>query len=193
MRGIFAVVLLAACARAPESQPTTATVTATASATVTASATATVTASATGPKTGCATKAYSAPAGAKPSLSVVARGAVLDVTWENVGTAPVCIYPWVATHEEQFDWVSVELTGVGAPRTLVFTDDRDKSAPVSIGLSPGEKLTKTIDLAGWAARRPNGTNPLVPGTYSASVTYDSTRETWVWAGSLHATTTVVVR
>ncbi len=142
---------------------------------------------------GCDAKGYVAPAGAKPVMTVAALGAVLSFTLENRGTAPVCVFTHVATDGEHFDWLGVELTGGGPARSLHFVDDRDKSAPVSVLLAPGERVTKSVDLVAWAKRKVNGGAPIPPGAWTAAVTYDTTRETWVWSGKLTATTGVVVR
>jgi hypothetical protein len=120
-------------------------------------------------------------------------GTVLDLTYMNPGTSPVCLFTHVATNGEHFDWLSVELVGVGAARRLSFIDARDKSAQVSVELAPGATFTKHVDLAAWALSPTNGAKPLATGTWTANVTYDSSHETWAWPGVLRATATVVVR
>lgn len=142
----------------------------------------------------CAAKGYHAPAGALPKLSLATRGSLLDVTYENAGTAPVCLYTHVATHEEHFDWLTVELIDAGGHvRSLGFSDMRDKSAPVSVELAPGQRVTKTVDVAAWAARGINGKKPLAAGTYQLTAAYDSGREDWVWSGKLTAKAVLVVK
>lgn len=142
----------------------------------------------------CATKSYRAAAGALPKLAVATRGSLLDVTYENAGTAPVCLYTHIATHEEQLDWLTVELTdATGHTRTLAFTDSRDKSAPVSVELAPGQRVTVALDVADWAARRVNGGKPLAAGTYQLSADYDSSKESRVWGGKLSAKALLVVK
>jgi hypothetical protein len=146
------------------------------------------------PGASSATQGYRAPAGALPKLSVATRGVLLDVTYENAGTAPVAIYTHVATHEEQNDWLTVELTDAGGrARTVGFTDARDKSVPVSVELASGQRVTKTLDVAAWAARAVNGGKPLAAGTYELSAVYDSSKEDRVWAGKLTARTVLVVK
>ncbi len=54
-------------------------------------------------------------------------------------------------------------------------------------------FTKNVDFAAWAKRAPNGSKALAAGTWTANLSWDSTRESWAWAGTLHATTTFVVR
>jgi hypothetical protein len=202
MRARVALALvLAACSRTdPKAASTGVTLppsaTATTSAAATTSATATATPTVAPPpasNVGCAAKGYVAPAGAKPVITATALGTVLSVTFANRGTAPVCVYTHVATYEEHFDWLTVTLTGAGARRDLQLVDDRDKSAPVSVLLGPGEQVTKASDLAAWAKRKINGGAPLTPGTWTANVIYDSTRESWVWSGKLTASTTVAVK
>jgi hypothetical protein len=143
---------------------------------------------------GCDHKGYVAPAGAKPALFVSARGALLDVSWVNQGTAPVCLLTHVQAIGEHFDWLRVVVDGGPAPtRNLTFVDDRNHSVRVSYELGPGARLTKTIDAGEWAKRRLNGGLAIVPGGYNAIVTYDSSHETTAWAGTLRATTTFVVK
>ncbi len=134
-----------------------------------------------------------APPGAQPTLSAVAHGTKLDVTYANTGTAPICLYAWVATNGEHFDWITIDVGGgAAATRSLTFVDDRDKSGPVSVEIEPGAHYTKTIDLDAWARRRVNGGRALTPGVYNVSVTYDSRRESWVFSGVLHATTRIMI-
>lgn len=140
-------------------------------------------------------KGYVAPSGAKLVLTATAVGSVVGITFENRGTAPVCLYTHVATDGEHFDWLHADVTPAtgGAPRPLEFVDARDKSAPVSVELGPGDRITKNVDFAAWAKRAPNGSKALASGTWTANLSWDSTRESWAWAGTLHATTTFVVR
>lgn len=145
------------------------------------------------PRRACSHKGYAAPAEAKPAISVAARGTLLDVTFENHGTEPVCMLTHVATTGEHFDWITVEVGGGPGPtRSLTFVDDRRESSPVSFEIAPGGRLTKTIDLGAWAKRRMNGSRALASGGYTVSLTYDSSRETTAWPGTLHATTTMRV-
>lgn len=142
---------------------------------------------------GCAQKGYVAPAGAAPAITLATRGALLDVTFDNRGAAPICLLTHVATNGEHFDWITVEVGGGPGPtRSLTFVDDRREAASVSFELAPGGKLTKTIDLGAWAKRRMNGSRALASGGYTVSLTYDSSRETTAWPGTLHATTTMRV-
>jgi hypothetical protein len=153
-----------------------------------------VAAASSAPAAPSATKGQRAPAGAVPKLSVATRGALLDVIYENSGTAPVSIYTHIATHEEQVDWLTVELTdAAGHARTIGFTDARDKSAPVSVELAPGQRVTVTLDVVAWAARGVNGGKPLAAGTYQLSAVYDSSREDRAWSGKLAARTVLVVK
>lgn len=151
-------------------------------------------AASTPPSAPTPTNAYHAPAGARPRLSVATRGALLDVTFENAGTAPVYIYTHMNADWEQYDWITVELTdAAGHVREMHFTDVRDKSAPESVELAPGKRVTKTLDLAAWATHAGNGKRPLGAGSYKVSVSYDSSRETYAWAGKLSATTVMLIR
>ncbi|CAN5437112.1 hypothetical protein BH09MYX1_BH09MYX1_16040 [soil metagenome] len=142
---------------------------------------------------GCHHKGYATPSGAKPAITVAMRGTMLDVTLDNRGTAPVCLYASVAANGEHFDWMTVVIDGGPGPRrNLTFVDDRNRSAPISYELGPGSSLTKKIDLDAWARRRINGGRPLAPGGYTVSLDYSSVHETWAWAGNLHATTTILI-
>lgn len=127
----------------------------------------------TAPSAPTPTNPYHAPAGALPMLSVATRGALLDVTFANAGTSAVYIYTHVNADWEQYDWLTVELTdATGHVRELHFTDARAKSAPESVELAPGKRVTKTLDLAAWATHPGNGKKALGVGSYKVSVSYD---------------------
>ena len=178
--------LLAACAPVPQEPETPV------SSAVTSAST--PPAASTPPIAPAPTNAYHAPAGALPRLSVATRGTLLDVTFENAGTAPVYLYTHMNADTDQYDWITVELTDATAHvRELHFTAARDKSAPQNVELAPGQRVTETIDLAAWAARPGNGKKPIGPGTYKVAVFYDSSRETYAWAGKLSASTVLVVK
>ncbi|MCC6522237.1 MAG: hypothetical protein IT373_06220 [Polyangiaceae bacterium] len=147
------------------------------------------------PSTGlrpCAVKGYVAPAGARLELVTRVRGTRLAVGLHNVGTAPVCVYSHVATHELQHDWLSVGYVDGTKPVNVQFTDSRDKSAAVSVEIAPGATSWVSFDLAAWKARPIHGGGALPKGRLELSVAYDTTRETWVWAGRLAAQTAMDV-
>lgn len=185
---ILGVWLLGACSPTPDARPIAAV------AGPTTGASASPTPAGATPRRACSHKGYVAPAEAKPAITVAARGMLLDVTFENRGTAAVCVLTHVATNGEHFDWITVEVGGGPGPtRNLTFVDDRRESSPVSFELAPGDKLTKTIDMGAWAKRRMNGSRALASGGYTVLLTYDSSHETMAWAGTLHATTTIRVQ
>lgn len=160
------------------------------SATQTASATPTVRGTV---RPGCERRGYVAPAGAKLTMRAVSQGALVNVTFVNEGTEPVCLLTHVEAGGAQFDWIRVTLSGGPGPsRNLTFVDDRDKSAHYSVELGPAGRHTETIDLGAWAARRVNGGRPLAAGGYVVDIQYDSSRETWAWSGTLHTTANVVI-
>ncbi|MBI4954753.1 MAG: hypothetical protein HY908_22215 [Myxococcales bacterium] len=141
------------------------------------------------PSTGlrpCAVLGYVAPAGARLELVTRVQGTRLAVGLHNVGSAPVCVYSHVATHELQHDWLSVGYVDGPQPVTVHFTDSRDKSAAVSVEVAPGATSWVSFDLAAWKARAIHGGGALPKGRLDVSVTYDTSRETWVWAGRLAA-------
>ena len=180
---LAAFVFALAC-RAPSSSPSVTVPSATASVVPV-----TIAASPTPPRSPCATKGYVAPTGAHPTLSLALRGANLDVTYGNSGTDPVCLLAYVSAEDEQFDWLALEVTdGAGVTRKLQLTDDRNRSARISVELASGATYTKTIDLTAWAARPRNGGKALGAGPYRVRTNYDSKAETWAWAGKLHADT-----
>src|SRR5262249_40139400 len=135
----------------------------------------------------------SSPAPAALQLTATAKNAQLSITWKNTSNAALKVATHVFAGEKHFDWLSVTLTdAAGTKRTLVFTDNRDESAPVFVDLAPGATTTETIDLAAWAARAPNAARPVASGRYDAYIVYDTTREQRAWAGRLQTTATVDV-
>ncbi|WP_125474083.1 hypothetical protein [Caballeronia humi] len=126
-------------------------------------------------------------------MTASAKGAHLSITWKNTGSTPLRVATHVFAGEKHFDWLTVTLTGRdGRARKLSFTDNRDESAPVVIDLVPGAITGETIDLDAWASRAANGARPLATGRYQATIVYDTTHETSVWAGHLEAAATVDV-
>ena len=138
--------------------------------------------------TPCATVGYVAPTGARPALRHRTRGNVLEIGLHNEGTAPVCMYTHIATHELQHDWLKVTYADGErhhyAPRQLEFYDDRDQSAPVSREIGPGETVWIGLDLAAWALRKVNGGEPLTRGSLYVTAIYDTSSEDRVWRGRL---------
>ncbi|MCB9558963.1 MAG: hypothetical protein H6709_00150 [Kofleriaceae bacterium] len=141
----------------------------------------------------CATKDYRAPAGAKVELlahQAAGGGAVAEVGLHNAGTAPVCVWTHVATHEVQSDWLVIQYADGDRyhhlSRVVALNDDRDKSAPVSVELQPGETIWQRWDVAAWALRDRNGAEAIASGSLYAEAVYDTTGDTWAWAGRRQA-------
>lgn len=135
----------------------------------------------------------SAAASRDVSLAATARGTTLEVAWTNHTAAPLELATHVFAGEKHFDWITVELTDrAGARRRLEFLDDRDESGTVLVDVAPGATVRESIDLAAWALRKPNGSAPIAPGTYTARVVYDTATERRGWQGRLEATTSITV-
>jgi hypothetical protein len=53
-------------------------------------------------------------------------------------------------------------------------------------LAPAEKLEHRIDVTDWAKRVANGDEPLRPGGYEVSASYEVTEPGTYWTGRLEA-------
>jgi hypothetical protein len=140
----------------------------------------------------CDTTGYHAPAAT--TLTLLARqrpgrGAIVDVGVHNAGTAAVCVWSAIATHEQQSDWLSI----TDGPRTIELNDARDKSAPVSALLPPGATAWLTWDVAAWAKRPRNGGHALTKGRHALALAYDTTTASDAWIGTLTRSLAIVVR
>ena len=123
-----------------------------------------------------------------PAVSDLRLGLSVDGTsvvfhLENVGKAKLEVWSHVATHETHLDWYALQLVHNGNARELRFVDDRNRSAPIKTTLDPGAQLSHKVDVAAWAARAANNSQPLAPGSYRATATYDVT-DGPVWHGKL---------
>jgi hypothetical protein len=121
----------------------------------------------------------------------------LGVALRNVGAEPLTVLSHVDAGTTHLDWYVVSLTGAdGSTRPLYLFDDRDESGPVAVVLAPGELVSHTIDLLWWAKRSPNADEPLLPGEYEASVTYevsdDDAELDSAWSGRLDSGAVTVV-
>ncbi len=139
----------------------------------------------------CRRAGYKAPAGAKLALvgrQVAGGRALAAIGLSNTGTEAVCVYSFIATHEWQSDWLTIQYSDGGkyhhASRVIELDDSRDKSAPVSVLLGPGQTVWHTVDVDAWARRDRNGKEPLPAGSLYTQAAYDSTREHEVWSGKL---------
>ena len=111
----------------------------------------------------------------------------------NVGTVPACVLTHIATHEWQHDWLEIQVVQGKETRSLVFNDDRDKSAAVVATIPPGQTDWQEVDVIAWARRSRNGGVPLSKGEHPAHAIYDSSSETGAWAGKLDASFRLRVR
>jgi hypothetical protein len=99
---------------------------------------------------------------------------MIEVGIHNGDAVAHCVVAYVATHETQSDWLSIQLDG---KRTLRFDDSRDKSAIVTVELAPGATVWGRWDVAAWAKRDRNGKTPLAAGTTMwATIRYDAAGE-----------------
>ena len=155
-------------------------------------ATATTTLTITAPASAsCEAKGYRPPAGAHLTLlghQAPGGRAMAYIGLYNDGPVPVCVYSHIATHETQFDWLTIQYAD-GAKyhhvsRVIALDDARDKSYPVSVLLAPGQAVWHTVDVDAWARRARNGSEPLPAGSLYTQASYDTSKETWVWAGAL---------
>jgi hypothetical protein len=119
-------------------------------------------------------------------LTVAVAELVLHVALANRSREPLSAYfaadgPTGRHH----DFLTVELTGQGAPRTLRFTGDRNASTTGLVRLAHGEHVADDIALNAWARAPINGGAPLARGEYALTATY-SVDQPGVWSGSLSA-------
>src|SRR5689334_19177454 len=116
-------------------------------------------------------------------LGLTTEGTSVVFQLKNVGKTKLEVWSHVATHETHLDWYTLQLTRDGTSRELRFSDDRDRSAKIKATLDPGGRLSHKVDVAAWAARAANGSQPLAPGSYTATATYEVT-DGPVWLGKI---------
>jgi hypothetical protein len=148
------------------------------------------------------------------------RRPTVAIVIENVTDHPIALRSYIATHEKQYDLYTIDVAwplaklawdharmlrgrgtrhpqikvcgGRGA-RAITLTDDRDKSAPVTVTLGAGKQLRHEIDLGDWASRRVNGARALGGGWYELGVTYHVAGEQGVWNGTIASAKVALVR
>jgi len=116
-------------------------------------------------------------------FGVAVEGTSVVFHLENTGKTKLEVWSHVATHETHLDWYALQLTRDDKVRELRFVDDRNRSAPIKVTLDPGGRLHHKVDVAAWAARGANGSQPLTPGSYTAKATYEVS-DGPVWHGKL---------
>ncbi len=119
-------------------------------------------------------------------LAIAVERATLGVTLANRGDDPLTVYfaaegPSGSHH----DFLTVELAGDAAQRTLRFTGGRNASTPGLAELAPGQAVSDDLDLAGWALDPINGSEPLAAGEYALTATYRA-EQPGAWSGSIVA-------
>lgn len=121
-------------------------------------------------------------------LGVGSDGVRVVLALENVGITPLEVLSHVQTHELQFDWYTITLRGQdGRTRKLALVDERRRSWFVRATLAPAGKLEHRIDVSDWAGRLVNDSQPLGPGTYEVSASYEVSEPGGTsWSGRLEA-------
>lgn len=139
-----------------------------------------------------------------PASKAKAEGPLFaTLALKNISKQPVTIYSHVATHETHYDWFRVKLRYPGPSREgcsrrfvgrrsrwVRFVDARDKSAPVTKRLAPGQTLSHRLDLRAWARRKVNGRFALGGGFYKLQAEYHvgkaEAQSAKVWGGTLRS-------
>ena len=123
---------------------------------------------------------------------------MLSIDLSNVGRDTLQVLSHVATHETHLDWYTIRLKPLDAcsfpiaagkapkARTLRLTDARDKSAPVTKTLRPGDFIRHQVNLQTWALRKINGQSLIREGCYQVEVTYTVQREKGAWKGYIRS-------
>ena len=120
-------------------------------------------------------------------LGIGVHGSDIELQLQNVGPDPLEVLSHVQAQETHLDWFRLILRdSQGGTRELRLMDDRDKSAPVRVNLEPGASLRHAVSLTAWAQRSINGSQPIQPGSYQVSASYETPRGSTTWAGRLEA-------
>lgn len=126
-------------------------------------------------------------------LAVRADGAELAIDLTCVGETAITIVSHVdAAPRRHLDAITVDLDGPGGPRTLRLTGDRNGSDSPLVTLAPGQGVHHQVALAAWATDPINPGGPLAPGTYRATVRYQTGPGGAWWHGTLTVAGVVVV-
>lgn len=118
-------------------------------------------------------------------LAVAADGADLRIELTCVGETAVTIVSHVeVAPRPHLDAVTVELDGPGGPRVLRLTGDRNIADSPLVTLAPGQAVRHQVALTAWAVDPINPGGPLAPGTYRATVRYQTGPGGRWWSGTL---------
>lgn len=120
---------------------------------------------------------------------------MLNMVLRNEGHETIRVLSHIATHEKHLDSFEVRieprddcglLEDSDESRTLRFTGDRDKSAPVFKTLRFNNYIVHQVNLQTWALRRINGKRLIPYGCYWLEATYKVQGEKGVWSGELRS-------
>jgi hypothetical protein len=117
-------------------------------------------------------------------LHIAARNSSAVLTLHNGGLDQLRVLSHVDATDRHYDCFTISLARAGQTRLLRFHDDRNESARVVVDLAPGQAIEHTIDIVAWAKRKVNGAQPLAPGTYRMSATYQVSEAGPLWNGKL---------
>jgi hypothetical protein len=106
----------------------------------------------------------------------------LTLTLENTSKDTLQVRSHVSTHERQYDWFRIFAQAEGAVERHEFLllDERNRSAPVTVTLAAGARLSHDIDFVDWSHRHDAG---LSAGKCKVWFTY-SVDDVDVWRGNL---------
>jgi hypothetical protein len=135
-----------------------------------------------------------------PESIIVQAGQPADITitLTNQGPEMLKVLSHIAAHETHLDPFQAQLepatlcplpTSLSddpVSRTIGFTDERDKSAPVIKNLRHGDFIRHQIDLQAWAQRKVNGGKPIKPGCYNLVMSYTVRDQEEVWNGTVYS-------
>ena len=119
-------------------------------------------------------------------LRLAAAGTTAVITLYNGGPGSLKVLSHVDAEDRHYDWFTISLIGDTETRVLHLYDDRDESHRVIVDLDPGQSLEHRIDLVAWSMRKANQTQPLAPGRYRMSATYEVSDSAPVWNGRLES-------
>jgi len=133
-----------------------------------------------------------------PESIIVQAGqpANITITLTNQGPEMLKVLSHIAAHETHLDPFQAEiepatlcplptsLSDDPVSRTIGFTDERDKSAPVIKNLRHGDFISHEVDLQAWARRKVNGGEPINPGCYDLVMSYTVRDQEEVWNGTV---------
>ena len=133
-----------------------------------------------------------------PESIIVQAGQSADITitLTNQGPEILKVLSHIAAHEIHLDPFQAQiepaticplptsLSDDPVSRTIGFTDERDKSAPVIKNLRHGDFIRHQVDLQAWAQREVNGGKPIKSGCYNLVMSYTVRDQEEVWNGTV---------